>query len=686
MALKALVLSLKFRLTLVSVAALGLGIALNSVSLVGRADRDLLRAQQLREIEQSVRSAAVLARRVADYQAALQHAGAGLDRAVLGEPRRLQDYLEGQRVLRGMFSSVFFADAGGRVQVLIDEQGVHLPEMQIDDRAYFRRALSLGQAVVSEPLRSRDLGQPVVVFVELIRRNGQVQGVLAGSLRLDGKALTADLVDSVRSSDASLAITDTQGRVLAASDSRLLLGTLDKDSLHFDAALRAWRGQGAPLDPGGMQFAQPGQMVSAAGVPGPGWVVWRSLPEEVLLRPLHRARQQALIGALALMAALAVLLWMLFAWLLAPLARLSDRARTLFDGQRQDLGWPADGSEIGELARVLRHVSAERARLESVNGEVLNKLVSVLSSAPIGIAFTRRGKFELVSAEFCRLIGRSERELLGQSTRIIYAEPDRDYAALGQRVIEAFQTGQPYLGEWQMARADGSPFWAELRGRPVLASDSQAGTIWTVSDVSAQVDERETLAWSATHDLLTGLSNRRTFLHRLEQMFSHRADEGAAQLIVIDLDRFKPINDQAGHAAGDAMLKLVAAAISACVRAGDLVVRTGGDEFAVLLAPCQHPAALRIAETICIAITGIALSWNRHSLRVGASLGVAALSPLTPSVGAWLAAADEACYAAKAEGRGIVRSADRPMLHRVGRPTAEPPLTTVLADPEGAAT
>jgi diguanylate cyclase (GGDEF)-like protein len=237
-----------------------------------------------------------------------------------------------------------------------------------------------------------------------------------------------------------------------------------------------------------------------------------------------------------------------------------------------------------------------------------------------------------------------------------------------------------------MARADGSLFWAELRGRPVLASDSHAGTIWTVSDVSAQVDERETLAWSATHDLLTGLSNRRGFLQVLEQLYESRASTGAAELIVIDLDRFKPINDQAGHAAGDAMLKLVAAAISARVRASDLVVRTGGDEFAVLLAGCHHEAALRIAEAIRSDISGIELCWDRHRLCVGASLGVASLKPDTVSVGAWLAAADEACYAAKAEGRGLVRSASRPFLMPPPvRPTGGR-VTAALPGPATAAT
>ncbi|MBP6544258.1 MAG: GGDEF domain-containing protein, partial [Piscinibacter sp.] len=126
----------------------------------------------------------------------------------------------------------------------------------------------------------------------------------------------------------------------------------------------------------------------------------------------------------------------------------------------------------------------------------------------------------------------------------------------------------------------------------------------------------------------------------------------------------KPINDRAGHAAGDAMLKAVAAAITARVRASDLVVRLGGDEFALLLERCTHETALRIAENVRRAITEIELPWDRHTLRVGASLGVASLGAETASVDAWLAQADAACYAAKAAGRGAVL-AHRPTLRVV---------------------
>lgn len=128
-------------------------------------------------------------------------------------------------------------------------------------------------------------------------------------------------------------------------------------------------------------------------------------------------------------------------------------------------------------------------------------------------------------------------------------------------------------------------------------------------------------------------------------------------MLVIDLDRFKPINDQHGHAAGDEMLKMVASALVAHVRAGDLAVRTGGDEFAVVLERCPPEAAQRVAGEVQRAITRTELRWEDNTLSVGASVGVAPLCDDYATVEAWISAADAACYAAKAAGRGTVRVA-----------------------------
>ena len=662
--------SIKLRITLSAIAAMALGVLLTAVTLVQQAERDTLANQRERELSTVASTASQLSARLVELQRALRASGDQVNAEMLADPQRLESFLANKPLLRGMFSNVFLASADGRMRIYADSGGVRTPAVELSDRDYFQRTLKEHRPIISEPLPGRVSAEPVIVFTHPLTDATGVYGVIGGALRLASRDLLGDMAGLDDNDMPSLTVvTDARGRVLAHPLRRSLLQSLAGEP-RLDEAYAAWADSGSPVEPTGLLLPQTGELVSAAGVAGPDWMVWHALPEKVLLEPLHAARRQALAWAAALVAVLALAILAIVSWLLRPLAQLEHRAQHLFDGtQDVHAGWPRASGEIGRLSRVLRHVGAERAQLEAFNSQVLKKLSSVMHAAPTGIAFTRAHRFELVSSEFCRLLGRPENELIGQPAQIIYAS-NEDYVALGPQVREAFAAGAAYVGEWQMLRADGSRFWAQLRGRPVDAGDMGAGTIWSVVDITAQVASREQLEWSATHDVLTGLANRKVLAQRLARVLESRPRSLPAAVVMLDLDHFKPINDSAGHAAGDAMLKAVAAAITSRVRASDLVVRLGGDEFALLLERCSHETALRIAENVRRAITDIELPWERHTLRVGASLGVASLSAETDSVDAWLAEADAACYAAKAAGRGAVLAAQRPALRVVGGDSA----------------
>lgn len=651
--------SLKFRITVGTIAALLVGIGLVTLLLIGHAERDTLDAQREQELDRAVHTAALLSRRVVDLQRALQAAATRLEPSALEDERRLGAFLESQPGLLNAFANVFVATPDGQVALMMDAAGLRKPQVRIADRDYFVRTLREGRPIVSEPVPGRISSEPVIVLTYPLRRDGAVAGVIGGVLRLASRDLLGDLIDAASGEGARLiVVTDAQGRVIAHPVRSRLLQPLTADP-QLAGAFADWQSRGAPVEPAGLPLRERDAVAAAAGVAGPDWVVWHRLPEGEVLAPLHAARREALRWMLMLALGLSAAALALLHRQLAPLAQLERRALHLFDGRHDPHeGWPENGSEIGRLARVLRHVGAERAQLEAFNAQVLQKLESVMSAAPVGIAFTRNQRFELVSDEFCKLLGRTESDLLGQPAQIIYAS-NEDYLALGPRVREAFVAGQCYVGEWQMLRASGQRFWAQLRGRPVDPQDTQAGTIWTVSDVTEHVAAREQLEWSAHHDVLTGLANRKAFETRLAQVFNARPRSLPAELVMIDLDHFKPINDKAGHAAGDAMLKRVAEAITGCIRTTDLAARIGGDEFALILERCHHDAALRIAANVQQAITAIGLAWEGHVLGVGASLGVATLAGDTGSTGAWVEAADAACYAAKSGGRNAVRAARR---------------------------
>jgi diguanylate cyclase (GGDEF)-like protein len=162
----------------------------------------------------------------------------------------------------------------------------------------------------------------------------------------------------------------------------------------------------------------------------------------------------------------------------------------------------------------------------------------------------------------------------------------------------------------------------------------------------------ERLKVQAETDALTGLLNRRTFdrLGQSDPDFDYLSVETG--LILMDIDRFKPINDTYGHVAGDAVLRAVATLVSEMVRKNDLVMRYGGEEFAIVLPNTSVRTLVRIAETLRAAIAEQAITLaDGTELRVTASFGVATGRRGGADWEALIEAADQALYAAKAEGR-----------------------------------
>jgi len=502
--------------------------------------------------------------------------------------------------------------------------------IRIADRGYFRTLLRERRPVVSDGVRGRGNGEPMVVIAYPVLAEGEVVAVLAGVAKLQSRSLTAGVSDLAEDDDDALvAVTDSAGQIIAHPDAALLLAPLASES-RLDAAVADWRTKGAPLEPTGLELRDPRAVVTAAAVPGADWMVWRQRSTAALLAPLRAGRTAAL------------------RWALAAIGGLSTLSVLL--------GWLAPG-EIGRLEQVLRRVGAERAGLEEANRDIIRRLQTVMAAAPVGIAFTRRQCFELVSREFCRLLGYEAQALLNLPTRAILAS-EQAWHELGAQVGKAFAAGRAYDGEHEMVRADGSRFWGHLRGLPVNPGDADAGTIWTLQDITEQVASRRALEWAALHDPLTGLANRKAFASRLEHLFEGLPRSRPAALVALDLDHFKPINDSHGHAAGDQLLRAVAAAISQQVRPGDLVARLGGDEFAVVLERCPADAATRVAAQVRAAVGALRVAWQGTELAVGTSVGVALLDETIEDPAAWLDAADRACYRAKLKRGGRSQPAE----------------------------
>jgi diguanylate cyclase (GGDEF)-like protein len=173
---------------------------------------------------------------------------------------------------------------------------------------------------------------------------------------------------------------------------------------------------------------------------------------------------------------------------------------------------------------------------------------------------------------------------------------------------------------------------------------------------------REALREQATHDGLTGLLNRATILAKLDDELARSARDGRpVAVLMVDLDRFKAVNDTHGHLAGDAVLREAASRLKSAARRYDSVGRYGGEEFLVVLPGCEAAAAGAQAERLREAMAGAPFRAESRPLAITCSIGLASSSDCAPEF--LVRDADDALYQAKAQGRNcvIVRAASRPV-------------------------
>lgn len=229
------------------------------------------------------------------------------------------------------------------------------------------------------------------------------------------------------------------------------------------------------------------------------------------------------------------------------------------------------------------------------------------------------------SAALGRGVGEMGIEPVGKTLREVFSA---DECLILEPAYRAVFDGEESRVELPLADRDWLITVTPLRG--------DTGLVLAV-DVTDRKRRERRLSDLATRDALTGASNARRLAEELKWL---DRSGGAGSLLVLDLDGFKRVNDALGHAAGDELLRRVAAAVQGCVRRADLVARTGGDEFAVLLAGATPDEARGVAEKIRAAVAAV---WPM-GLQGGVSVGISAAGR---EAGDALGRADRAMYAEK---------------------------------------
>jgi diguanylate cyclase (GGDEF)-like protein/PAS domain S-box-containing protein len=288
------------------------------------------------------------------------------------------------------------------------------------------------------------------------------------------------------------------------------------------------------------------------------------------------------------------------------------------------------------------------------NELLVRKLGQAVEQSPAAVIITDlSAAIEYVNPKFTEITGYSSAELIGQNPRILQSgEMDR---SIFRQLWSHLLAGEQWHGELLNRHKDGHLFWERARISPLRDNQGKiTHYIGVKEDITTQKRYENQLEYQANHDALTGLANRTLLMDRLEQAIRYaQRSHRLVAVLLLDLDRFKIINDSLGHTFGDEILCLVAQRLKDTVRKTDTVSRFGGDEFVVLLTEIENVENIRhVAEKILQAIARPYLI-NRQQFNLTASLGVS-LSPQDGDSGDVLIRnADSAMYDAKRSGRSF---------------------------------
>lgn len=244
---------------------------------------------------------------------------------------------------------------------------------------------------------------------------------------------------------------------------------------------------------------------------------------------------------------------------------------------------------------------------------------------------------------------------------------DRERVRAGE--IRCIETGENHDEEYRVVWPDGSVHWVRETGNVVKNEQGEAVRMMgVVRDITDEKRSAQELRQLAHKDPLTGLPNRLMLEQQLGAAIARaRAQNSRLALVFIDLNNFKFINDQHGHAAGDTVLVEVAQRLRSAVRSSDMVARLGGDEFVVLLEGLSRSSevndeAERISEKLFTSLAP-AMTLQGRDYRIGASLGVALFPDHALTMDKLIHAADLAMYTAKRSGNNQYRLGEDPNTH-----------------------
>ena len=308
----------------------------------------------------------------------------------------------------------------------------------------------------------------------------------------------------------------------------------------------------------------------------------------------------------------------------------------------------------------------ERKQMEELLAAREREFRSLAENLPdIVMRFDRDGRRTYINSAYQRFTGKHPALLLGKTLLEMSAFSDNAHV-YHAKLMQAMETGQECNVEWDTTAKDGTRRVFQTRACPEFDADGNTIGMLAVSrDMTEVYEYRSKIHQLAYFDALTGLTNRAQFNERVVEILQQAGrDSQRVGVLMMDLDRFKTINDTLGHLAGDQLLCEVAQRLLSNVRAEDTVARLGGDEFIVIAPHVEDAAEVRgIAERVLAAVAA-PVQLDGRELVVQASIGVAMFPDHGDTAAQLVRYADGALYRAKDVGRNNVQFYTRDITDR----------------------
>lgn len=319
---------------------------------------------------------------------------------------------------------------------------------------------------------------------------------------------------------------------------------------------------------------------------------------------------------------------------------------------------------VGLLLAAVMQARADQANLQNkqynlMRGEQALALLTDFEEAEQGWFWEtdRAGRLTYVSETLAAKLGKTAQDLIGGPVAVLIDQEIEGQAGSGQRTVGFHLSARASFADMPVRAASVEECWWSLSGRPVINEFEQfMGFRGSVADLTAMRRSQAEISRLARFDSLTGLANRAQMTMTLEQGIVGRAGrQGDCALLLLDLDRFKAVNDTMGHPAGDALLRQVAQRLQRAVGNVGTVGRLGGDEFQIVLPAMIDRTELgKLADTVIHSVSQ-PYTVDGAQLVIGVSIGIAIAPFDGTDADTLIRNADLALYDAKDAGRGVSR-------------------------------